>query len=94
MQLRYRETDLFGKFAPCRCFRAFAAPDATTRQVPPDAIRAAHEQQCWPDMNGYHGALMLRDRQPPPDAGKREAKAKCYTPGTVAKCGEPGPLRT
>src|SRR6516225_4332911 len=80
-----RETNLLGQFPARRCFGRLAAPYAATREVPPDQIRGAHQQECWTHVDRHHGSLMARTRQSPPDEGKGETKAEGSPPGEVEK---------
>jgi hypothetical protein len=84
-QRRRREADLLGQLAPRRYFWHLTAPNTATRQLPPDPIRGAHQQQCWTDIDRPHGALMPRALQLPPHAGERETKAESCSPGKVEK---------
>src|ERR1700720_242340 len=81
-----READLLGQLAPRRYFRRLTAPDTATREVPLDPIRRAHKQYRPTDVDRHKRPLMPLAPQSPPDAGKRETKAECCPPGSVASC--------
>jgi polysaccharide export outer membrane protein len=47
---------------PRRRFGHLTAPDTAARQVPPDPIRGAHQQQCRTGIDSHHSALGPRSR--------------------------------
>jgi len=51
-------------------------PRTATRQVPPEPMRATHEQQFRNYIDRNCDAFMLWTRQLPPDAGERETEAE------------------
>src|SRR5215471_21833120 len=75
-QRGHREANLLGQLPPCRCFWRFTAPEASTGQVPPRAIRQAYQQQFGTDIEGDDNALVPRACQSPPDTGQRETNAE------------------
>src|SRR6266567_2385200 len=87
-QRRRHEADLLGQLALGCCFWHLTAPDTATRQLPPDPVRGAHQQQCRTDIDRHNSALVPRARQLPPDAGQRETKAESCPPGKVKKRGK------
>ena len=84
-QHRGGEPDLLGQLPPRRRLWRLPVPDTATRQMPPDPIRAPHEQKSGAGIDGHCDTLMPWTRQSPPDTGDREPKAESCPPGGVEK---------